>query len=240
MTPQQLVLSIREQIHTFSSEITDNIIYMYMNSYYQSFWEKVTTIDRNYWRDRRVINLNSNQIRYPLLNATNATSTTIWIHWQLKIERVLVKYNDTDQDHIVCREVDFGNMKRSIERYKDNQPKSDPIYCVVSNDIYVLPWSTDTIIDWLQLEWVKRPYELNTFTTSANDILLRPEYHDLIMWWSIAYIARYLRNENLAREYESYVAWEERKMLSNISLRTTKPVQGNIPNYGDNMSYRGF
>lgn len=48
MTPQQILQSIKDQIHLYSAEITDAKIYEYMNNYYLSLREKVTNIDKNY------------------------------------------------------------------------------------------------------------------------------------------------------------------------------------------------
>ena len=240
MTPQQILQSIKDQIHLYSAEITDAKIYEYMNNYYLSLREKVTNIDKNYWRDNRQINLNSWQIKYPLLDVTEATVSTPWVAGQLKIERVFVRYDITEPYHRLARQVDFWNLKYGIEYYKNNHSITDPMYTVVANDIYILPAWTDTIVWWLQMEWTKRPYSLNQFTTSANDIFLRSEYHNLIISWTIVYIARFLRNEALSQEYEAYVSREEREMFSNISMRVTKPVVWNIPNYWDQFVYRGY
>ena len=161
MTPQQILQKIRKTIHIYDTEQDDAFLYENMTAYYQTLRERLTERDSNYWRARRRTDINSWQTEYEFKDSIDATSTTPWVFWQLRIERVSIKYNVTDQYPIILSQKERDTLTYSREWYEDNTPQERPFYIVSGNSVHIFPKPTDTIIKGLNLEWIKRPYWLN-------------------------------------------------------------------------------
>lgn len=72
---------------------------------------------------------------------------------------------------------------------------------------------------------VKKPYNLNQYTTNISDILIEPEYHDLIALATIVDVYRERQRVDLAQEAETYYDREKNRMVKNISIRALQPMQ---------------
>lgn len=57
----------------------------------------------------------------------------------LKAKGVYIKGLSTDIEHIKAREVKLANLPRDWDWYLDNQPKSDPIYFIGDNSLFIAP-----------------------------------------------------------------------------------------------------
>ncbi len=229
MTPQQLLAYIREKGQVTVNEMTDAYLYELMSWKYHQIWQEITLLDKNYWSTFWTTNTLNGVNQYTLEAPVEKTASNTAQFGQLKIEKITIKYRATDKYPFVAQKKDWQFMTQPKERYEDNQSVYDPFYIVSGNNVYIYPKPNDTITGWITMYWVKKPYNLNQYTTNQSDILLDPEYHDLIALATLIDVYRERQRPDQAQEAESYFNREKDTMLKNISIRSLQPMKWNIP-----------
>lgn len=229
MTPQQILTYIREKWQVKPSEMSDSYIYQLMSHKYHSLWQEITLIDENYWSDFWDTNTLATVNQYMFKQPVEKTALNVAEFWQLKIEKITIRYRDTDKYPVIAEKKDRQFMKQPKERYEDNQSIYNPFYIVSGKDIFIYPKPKNTVVNWITMYWVKKPYNLNEFTTNIDDILLEPEYHHIIWLSTLIDVYRERQRTDMAQESESYFEREKEKMIKNISTRSLQPMKWNIP-----------
>jgi len=208
MTPQEILALLKTRTHT---DLSDADAYIYLNIAQKQVWNDVVDLDKNYWWDWWNTDLLEDRSEYFLKepNAAEVAQRDKW--WQLKIERVFVKYNEADT-HIKCDIKDFDNLDEPLEYYKTNQPYTQPFVILADNSIFVYPQNDADVTDWILLEGTRKPYNRDATTTSSADVLIPELAQELVMLRARPYVyeAQQLWNEkaNAEADYE-----RERKFI---------------------------
>lgn len=229
MTPQQILTYIREKWQVTDNEMSDDYIYELMSHKYHSLWQEITLIDENYGADFWDTNTVTNVNKYPMKTPVEKTVSNIAEFGQLKIEKITIRYRDTDKYPVIAEKKDRQFMKQPKEWYEDNQSIYNPFYIVSDKSIFLYPKPKNTIINGITMYWVKKPYNLNQYTTNIDDILLEPEYHNIIALATLINVYRERQRPDQAQETESYYNREKERMLKNIATRSLQPMKWNIP-----------
>ena len=103
MTPQEILTYIRQKGQVKSTEMDDTYLYSLMSSRYQTLWQEITNIDKDYGFEIRENDLNANQIAYDLKDSVTPNVLVTDLNrssfiGQLKIVKVSTQYSDTQQD----------------------------------------------------------------------------------------------------------------------------------------------
>jgi len=233
MIPAQIVWMVRSQTGTPINEIPDvdqvwppykTGMYSFLNFVYQKLWYSIVDIDKNYWRQSRQTNLLNTTNQYQLLPA--------WVNtfWQFKIERVAIKYNTSDRDYTLATEMDRDNFKNATDEMKKNRSFSNPIYVVSADSIFIFPQSLNNVGNWIVLEGVLKPYNLDS-TMWESDILIKPEFHDVLVTGVCLYVAQERQQQDLVSFYSQRFELETKKMLDALTIRVLQPVQWQRNNF---------
>lgn len=81
-----------------------------------------------------------------------------------------------------ARYVDRKNQEYDWAWYEENQPQSEPIYCVSDKAIFVAPVSSNTVVNGMKLTGVKKIPDYDTNTTEAG-MVIPDDYHYLLVDW---------------------------------------------------------
>lgn len=234
MTPQEILTYVRQKGQVKSTEMDDTYLYSLMSSRYQTLWQEITNIDKDYWFEIRKHNLNANQVAYDLKDSVTPNVLVTDLNrdsfiGQLKIVKVSTQYSDTQQDAYFADPLWWNNLDRPVDRYEQRQPKGNPFYILSADKIRVYPKPTDTVVWGLKLYGIIRPYDLNSYTQSVKDIFIPKEYHDLIWLWTLIDVYRERQRTDMAVEAENYYDREKQTMIDNIKRRVMIPAQGKLP-----------
>ena len=226
MTPAEIVNFARKQTGTPTNEINDNDMYEYLNFVYKDLWYKIVDIDKNYAMNTWTNNLVNTSNEYPLLSVVQSPAT----FWQFKIESVEVKYSNTQQNYTKATEIDWDYFKAGADWYADNQPTENPLYIISNDSIFLFPQPKVNVGNWLKLRATLKPYNL-TPVMNESDILIKPEFHSVLMRWMKVYIAEARQQVDLYNQY--LVAFEKdvKTMLDNLTIVVTEKVQGFSNNF---------
>ena len=226
MTPSQIITMVRRQSWVPTAEIPDNVMYDYLNFVYKDMRSKIVNTDKNYWRQKRTTNIVQNNNEYPLLDVIQSPAS----FWQLSIERVSVKYDNTQQTYRLLWNRDWDNLEASTDFFEKNQSKLNPFYILSRNSIFLFPKPLNNVSNWLLLEWIVKPYDL-TSSMAESDILIDAEFHSLMALWVLAYVAQERQWLDQKNFYSSEYDKKVEDMLMDLAVRVVEPAKGNIPNF---------
>ncbi len=199
-------------------------MYVYLNHVYNDFRYKIVNSDNNFGRGRRTADLVADQNQYTLAESDALTST----FGQLKVERVSIKYRDSQQTYFVAPSRDRDTMTQSDDRTQRYRTESDAFYIISARSVFLYPCPKFDIVDGLVLEWSKKPYDLTSAMTSA-DILIPEDIREVMSLWMMPYVYRARQQFDLVNQSTIEYNQSVKEAINNISPRNTWLIKG-IPN----------
>jgi len=148
MTPAEIIQLTRSLSGCRTDELPDNDLLSYMNIEYRKVRQDIADIDKNYKLRVRNTNLVTWVSSYALELPTQAPSEATW---QIKIEELYVKYNDSQAYPYRAEQRDWDNLNSAPEWYADNQPQSQPFYIIMDNSVQVFPTPKASVVNGLTL-----------------------------------------------------------------------------------------
>lgn len=201
-------------------QVTDNEAVDILNKVYKDFYQRIVSLDNNYFWDRRTSDLVEDQYEYSIAQPDSDTST----FWQYKPENIRIKYpNQTKFKDVFI--TDWDALKSTPERYALNQDKEKPFAIITDTKYFhIFPTPTADVTGWLILEWAKKMYDLD-IDSAETDILIEPMYHE-----TLAYMMRYMFYEykqmfDEANVAESKAEREIMKSLKAMWVLKNKPIR---------------
>lgn len=199
-----------------------------VNWIYNDFYNAIIALQKNYFYTSWTADV---------VNWTNQYSylaSSYGVFWQNKVEKIWIKYNTTDTYYRATEELDYDTLKADTSWYESYQPITEPFYIISDGNIRIFPTPTKDITAWIKFEGMKLLYDL-TASSSETDILIPPNYHNILVQGTIYRVYKYLRmreDEQIEQiEYKSQL----RESLNELTLRVSNPVFG-IPTDNDNLA----
>ena len=196
-----------------------------LNKVYKDLYQRIVSLDNNYFWDRRTSDLVEDQFEYSIAQPNAGTST----FWQYKPENIRVKYPSQDKFRDVFL-TDWDALDNTPERYAEHQSKDKP-FAIITDTKYVhlFPTPTDDVVWGIIFEGAKKPYDLDMDSTET-DILIEPLYHEVL-----AYMMRYMFYEykqllNEAQLAEGKAEREILKALKAMWVLKNKPIRWRTKN----------
>lgn len=221
LTTDTIVDTIRELTGwTSTAQVSNALIYKYLNIEYQKCWQKIVDLDDNYRQQIRFTNLIAGQNEYTFAQSFGTT------FGQSKVEEVSIKYSNEfvyyNPAQIWVREMFYPY---DPEYYEVNRRRDQPIVVISDQSLFIYPTPKVSFANGLKMWAYRKPYELTTWMNSA-DILIPDEFMDVLVWAVRPYVyaLRQLTQEKWAA-YQEYLE-KEQWMLRTLSTRKTKPAQG--------------
>lgn len=221
MTPNQIINYARNLSWCRTDEIADDILFDYLNTEYRKLWQEIAQKDKNYQLQILKTNIVTWVSEYDLKQVNNWASPETW---QIKIEKVLIKYNEWQNYPYEAQRTDRDALTQSPERYDDNAPKQRPMYIINGESIKIFPAPKETVTNGLQMYSNQRPYDLNA-GMSEDDILMEREYHDVLSWLIIPYVYAHRNQDDRVWYYQQQALIKKSDMMTNIMKRSIKPMQ---------------
>lgn len=225
MTLADIISLIRSQ--TYASWATDAKLLSYVNIVYHDLENAITRyVKEDFFWNRYTTDVVANQNEYVL---KNPTATVIWMK---RIKRVEIKYSDTDTFRTVVQADTLANYSSSEDWLETYQDKSNPIYTVSDNSIFIFPKPTNNITNWLIISTINSLVDITTWAVET-DIFpwywqLR-DFHPLLALWAKQYVyqSRWQINEknDAKNEYEM----EKQKMISYLQWRIDTIIEWKLP-----------
>lgn len=168
------------------------------------------------------------------------TNHTAWatFNWDAsKWVQIFENYMDTDETWFLDN---MDNLNQSLVSnmpavfsnsyiYQAWKPKYFMATSWWVNSLYIYPYPTEAIVDWIKIYWVKSAPDL-TLASTEDDILLEREYHRIFVFALLPYCwhARWMINE----KNDAIAEYERRKalILSEITDRNMSPTLATLPN----------
>jgi len=221
MLPSEIVEYARKKTGATIDEIWDTDMYQYLNFSYLKLYQEIALQDKNYWLQRRVSDTASWVSEYALENVDQTPPVATG---QIKIDNVLIKYNETQTYPTKARALDWDNLEYSQEYYAANQSTSAPFYIVQNNSIVIFPTPKSPIVWWLIVYAHDRPYDLTASMTEA-DVLIEREYHDVIALCMLPDIYEQRQLYDLVWVSSQRAKQKKDEMLSAMRKRVIRPIK---------------
>lgn len=219
MTPAQIVALCRDQSGTTTAQIGDPQMYVYLNHVYNDFWYKIVNSDNNFGRWRRTADLVADQNQYTLAESSP------WVFWQLKVERLSIKYRDSQQTYFVAPSRDRDTMTQSDDRSQKYRQEIDAFYIISARSVFLYPCPKFDIVDGLILEGSKKPYDLTSSMTSA-DILVPEDVREVMSLGMMPYVYRARQQFDLVNQSTAEYNASVKESINNMSPRNTWLIKG--------------
>lgn len=241
MTVQQIMDLALSNTHTKAAQVNSISLLSWFNIIRKNVGNAIVAdVDENFfyniWKRDAIVNTTANQENgeypYPEADADSAGA--------LKINRVSIKGYSTDIYFKPCREVKPQNLPEDWGWYMVNQPKSDPIYFIADESVFIAPeFKAADLPDspsgnaQIKMEGIAKLTDLAA-DGAASAILIPDDYQHLISLGMEEYIykSRGKRNEGIASknsfEFEKSVMIDKLTNRDNSEMIATVPGTANL------------
>lgn len=225
MTPLQIIqkasegkISASEYVPATEGIRDLNIIYDdFVSDIISELWES------HYW-NRIKASLVSGQEEYNIIETGGLTSYDID-----QVLKVSVKYSSGDANYTPARRVDPANLPNDDEWYGVNQPKTDPIYFVRDNSVFLYPYSTENVTGGLKISAILQPVAL-TIAGTEDDIKIRSRFHVVLVRWVEREIYAFLKLPNDYNNADTIYQNAKRQAIIQLKGRVQEPAEITEPN----------
>lgn len=181
----------------------------------------IDQVDEDYFWDSSVDDFVQNQSEYPIEETINWSKI-------VEVNKVFVKYSST-WDFIKARRVNPAWLEYHPSYYSENWSKSDPFYYVQDNSVFVYPYPTETINNWIEIFTINQPLDLDIASTE-DDIKIPKRFHRLYFLWLKVHIYASLWKLNEKTDAINEYEMNKTKMLQQLKDRDQGELQENISN----------
>lgn len=222
MTPSQIVLLARDISWDVSvSQISDAQMYIYFNIVYKDLVKYIMARNDNRFLISWDASLVAWQIKYSLAPSSSGN------FGQYKVKYADVKYSATS-DYYRADLIEWDNLHHPIEWYEKNVSKYKPQIIVWAEEIYLFPKPDNSIVDWLRIGAIQKPYDI-TDTMTEEDILIPAEFHEVIAFGIRYYVFLFRNLLNEARVAKQDYEKERLTMMRGLSAIKNTPKIMEVP-----------
>ena len=199
-TPIQAITNVREdRLHATLSSYPVAVGIKHYNRAYKKVIAKMRMLDDEYFYEQGKSNTAIGQQEYPIIEIISPNYGTVDIN---RIKRVLVKYSADQTYYTPCREINPAMLDYGKDYYAEKQSKTEPIYYIQDNSIWIYPVSTEVVTEGLFIEAIIQPPSLLS-TDTADNVQVPERINELIEDGMVSFGLEYLGkplNEAMAQE----------------------------------------
>ena len=189
MLPSEVIALALQRVNMTETEVGDGTLatgtsraYQYLNMVKDVVWAKLvaSTTGKDLSWEEWTQDFTALQSEYPLPQVVSAENRS------KKIQSLSVTYGTATYDltgelqYVPARFVDRKSQPKDWDWYVNNQPQSDPIYCIGDKAIFVAPVPPTTIVSGLKLTGVKKIPDYDSNTTE-DGMVIPDDYHYLLV-----------------------------------------------------------
>lgn len=221
MTPSEIIQYARNLSWCRTDELSDAVLFWYMNSEYRKLWQEIALTDKNYKLQVLKTNLVQNVTEYALKDVDNWPTPETG---QIKIEKLLIKYEEWQPYFFEARQVDRDSLPYAPDYMDEYQQRAEPLYILNDNSIRIFPKPDTSVTNGIELYSNQRVYDL-TDTMTEDDVFIEREYHDVISRLIIPYIYQHRQQDDRVWYYQQQAFMKRKQMMDNITRRATTPFK---------------
>lgn len=199
-TPLQAIANVREdRIHATTTSYPDTVGIKHYNRSYKKVIAKMRLTDNEYFYEQGKATTVVNQVEYNITEINSPIYGTVDIN---RIKRVFIKYSADQTYYTPCDEVSPDKLPYWKDYYAVHQPKTDPIYYIQDNSVWVFPTSTEAVTEGFFIEAIIQPPALLT-TDTADKVQVPERINEIIEDGMVSFAMEYLGkplNEAVAQE----------------------------------------
>lgn len=232
MTYNEIITLALSNTHTKAAQVSTTLLASAFNIARTRLASEINQgVGENYffqiWKRDAIANQQNGEYPYPEADQDSAGAE--------KISGVLIKPYSTDLYYTPCREVDIKNLPYDWEYYLANQPKSDPIFFIADESIFIAPQFSDTDLPeippgnmQIKLNGIAKLIDLAAGATSAAVVIPTSQHHRIAIGmeeW--IYKARKMKKEafDASQQFEVEIS----KMIDELTNRDNSNLQATLP-----------
>lgn len=222
-TPLQAIANVREdRIHATLTNYPNAVGIKHYNRSYKKVIAKMRLTDDEYFYENGSSNTVIWQVEYNITEIVSPNYGTVDIN---RIKRVFIKYSANQTYYTPCREVSPAMLDYWKDYYAVHQPKTDPIYYIQDNSVWVFPASTEVVTNWFFIEAIIQPPALLT-TDTADKVQVPERINELIEDWMVSFAMEYIwKPLNECTAQEQLFDKRLRDVVNDLALRGDGYVQ---------------
>ncbi len=197
MTPLEIITKACEWVISTSVYVPSSQGIRDLNIVYDDFVSDMITElwERHFW-NRLTGNTVVWQEEYTIYDTNSSPN-----YYIDQVERVAVKYSESDTDYTPCTRVDPANLEHDDLWYKVNQPNSAPIYFVRDNSVFIYPVATEAVTNGLKIDAILHPVAL-VIWDAETAVKIPKRFHQVLVNGVRKHIYFFLKlkNEEIAEE----------------------------------------
>lgn len=188
-TPLQAIANVREdRIHATTTSYPDTVGIKHYNRSYKKVLAKMRLTDNEYFYEKWFSNTVIDQVEYTIEQIVSPAYWTVDIN---RIKRVFIKYTADQTYYTPAREVSPAMLDYGKDYYAVHQPKTDPIYYIQDNSVWVFPTSTEVVTNGFFIEAIIQPPALLT-TDTADKVQVPERINEIIEDWMVSFAMEYI------------------------------------------------
>lgn len=222
-TPLQAIANVREdRIHATTTSYPDTVGIKHYNRSYKKVIAKMRLTDNEYFYEQGLSNTVIDQVEYNIIEIVSPNYGTVDIN---RIKRVFIKYSADQTYYSTAREVSPDKLPYWKDYYAVHQPKTDPIYYIQDNSIWVFPTSTEVVTQGLFVEAIIQPPALLT-TDTADKVQVPERINEIIEDGMVSFAMEYIGKPlNECTAQENLFDKRLRDSVNDLALRGDGYVQ---------------
>jgi hypothetical protein len=212
-SPIQSIASVRTRIHSTTTNYPDDTGIEHYNRIYKKVISKMRLLDDDYFYQQGKSATAIDQQEYTI-NTIGVTDIT-------RVKTVSVKFTADQTYYTPCREVSADQLPYGKDYYAVNQPKTDPIYYIQDQSIWIFPVSDVAVTDGLFIEAIIQPPSL--LTSDTADRVVVPErvnevIEDGMMPFALEHIGK-INYQECMTLYTNFIGTTLNDVMGDLSLR---------------------
>lgn len=236
MTVAQIQALALANCHVKSSQVNTTNLLTWFNLIRKDLGNVIVSdVDENFffqiWKRDAIVDTADNQENgeYPYPEADDDSAGA------LKVNRVLIKPYDTDTYFKPCREVKPQNLPYDWLYYMTNQSKSEPIYFIADESIFIAPKFKAADLPTspsgnaqIKLTGIAKLIDLTAVALSTA-ILIPDDFHHLISLGMEEYVYKSRKSLREASNSKSNYEFEKQNMIDKLTNRDNSQMQATLP-----------
>jgi len=233
MTYNEILALALSNTHTKAGQVSSTILNNAFNIARNRLGKEIVqNVGENYffqiWKRDAIANQDNGEYPYPEADQDSAGAD--------KITGVAIKGLTSDVYYRPCREVDVKNLEHDWEWYLVNQPKSDPIYFIADESIFIAPQFSASDLPanpsgnlQIKLTGIAKLIDLTTGASAASILIPTDQHHRIAIGMEeYIYKSRKMKTEAVTAMQEFDL--ECQKMIDELTNRNNSNMQASVPN----------
>ena len=222
MNVSSIITKARRDCSVESTDYDDTDALTDLNLVYEDLISRIVDeVDEDYFWDSAIDTFKTEQSEYPIEETADWTKI-------IEINKIFVKYSTT-WDFVKARRLNPAWLEKHPSWYAENWSNADPFYYVQDRSVFVYPYPSEDITEWIEIYTINKPADL-TIVSKEDDIKIPVRFHRILAIWLKQHIYAILWKLNEKNDaINEYITYAD-KMIAQLRDRDQWELEENISN----------